>query len=164
MKQEIYYKEEVELAMISFYNNLTERDKRHFAAISTMQLPHGGKKYISSILNTNASTIYKGKAELRNNEDLMNRVRKEGGGRKPLEETLPELNNLFLNVLSDHTAGDPMNKDIIYTDLTREEIVSKMKENKVIISKKLVSKLLKQNGYVKRKIQKKSNKKCSISK
>ena len=155
MEKDTFYSEEIELAMIKFYNNLNERDRRHFSAVSAMQLPHGGKKYISSILNIDTRTIYEGKIELENNNIITDGIRKKGGGRKSLEETVPELNKVFLKVLKDHTAGDPMNKNIIYTDLTRKEIVLNMKKNNIDISKKLVSKLLKQNGYVKRKIQKK---------
>ena len=155
MEKGKFYSEEIESVMISFYNNLNERDRRHFSAVSTMQLPYGGKKYISSIFNIDTRTIYEGKIELENDKIVTNGIRKKGAGRKPLENTEPSVGEVFLKVLKDHTAGDPMNKKIVYTDLTRKEIVLKMKENKIKVSKKFVSKLSKQNGYVKRKIQKK---------
>jgi len=150
-----FYSEEIESAMISFYTNLNERDRRHFSSISTMQLPYGGKKYISSILKIDTRTIYEGKIEIENDKVVTNGIRKKGAGRKSLETIKPNVNKVFLSVLKDHTAGDPMNKKIVYTDLTRREIVLKMKESKITVSKKFVSKLLKKHGYVKRKIQKK---------
>lgn len=150
-----YYSEEIESAMINFYNNLNERDRRHFSALSAMQLPHGGKKYISSILNIDTRTIYEGKMEIVNDEIVTEGIRRKGAGRKPIEEVKPDVDEIFLNILKDHTAGDPMNEKIVYTDLTRKEIVLKMKENMIEVSKKFVSKLLKKHGYVKRKIQKK---------
>lgn len=53
-----------------------------------------------------------------------------------------------------HTAGDPQNEAIIWTDLSCTEIVKKMEESGEKIGRKLVKKLLKKHGYKKRKIQK----------
>lgn len=155
MEKEKFYSEEIETAMINFYSNLNERDRRHFSAISTMQLPHGGKNYISSMLNIDTRTIYEGKIEIKNDKVETEGIRKKGAGRRPLKAIRPDVDVVFLKVLKDHTAGDPMNKKIIYTDLTRKEIVLKMKTEGIDVSKKYVSKLLKKHGYVKRKIQKK---------
>ena len=141
--------------MKSFYNNLNERDRRHFSTISPMPLPYGGKKYISSLLKIDTRTIYEGKIEIENDQVVKDGIRNKGAGRKPLEATEPNIDEVFLNVLKDHTAGDPMNKKIVYTDLTRKEIVLKMNEKMIKVSKKFISKLLKKHGYVKRKIQKK---------
>lgn len=150
-----FYNEEVEAAMVSFYNNLNEKDRRHFSAISSMQLPYGGKGYISSILGIDKRTIFEGKTEIENDKVVTEGIRKKGAGRKSIEEMVPSIDNVFLKVLKNHTAGDPMNSKIIYTDLTRKEIIIKMKENKIKVSKNIVSNLLKKHGYVKRKIQKK---------
>lgn len=155
MEKEKFYGKEIEKAMKNFYNNLNERDKRHFSAISTMQLPYGGKKYISSILDIDTRTIYEGKIEIENQKVVSDSIRKSGAGRKPITEKYPHLDKDFLQVLKEHTAGDPMNVKIIWTDLTNLEIVKLMESNGVKISKKLVAKLLKKHGYVKRKIQKK---------
>lgn len=155
MESKKFYSNEVEAAMMVFYSNLNERDRRHFSAISTLQLPHGGKKYISSIFNIDMRTIYEGKTEIENDEVETNGIRKKGGGRKPLEKIVPDIDKVFIKVLKDHTAGDPMNKKIIYTDLTKKEISLKMESAGIKVSKKFISKLLKKHGYVKRKILKK---------
>jgi hypothetical protein len=149
------YDSQTEGAMKTFYNNLNERDKRHFAALSTMQLPHGGKEYISSLLGIDTRTIYEGKIEFLNNKIERDGIRKPGGGRKPIRNTYPKLDQVFLSVLKEHTAGDPMNENIIWTDLTRLEIVELLKNNGINVSKVVVADLLKKHGYVKRKIQKK---------
>jgi hypothetical protein len=155
MGKENFYNKETEATMIAFYNNLNERDRRHFSAVSAMQLPHGGKKYISSILSIDTRTIYEGSVELKGNQIVIEGIRKKGAGRKPIEVLYPNINSVFLEVLKNHTAGDPMNKKIIYTDLTNKEINAKMKLENIEVSKRVISKLLKKNGYVKRKIQKK---------
>jgi len=56
--------------------------------------------------------------------------------------------------LKTHTAGDPQNEKIIWTDLSCAAIVKRMKEAGEEIGRKLAKKLLKNNGYKKRRIQK----------
>ena len=61
----------------------------------------------------------------------------------------------FLEVLRDHTAGDPMREGVKWTDLTRREISQRLKERGTPAGKRVVKQLLKQHGYVKRKARKK---------
>ena len=150
-----FYNDETEKAMVEFYNDLNEKGRRYFSSISVMQLPHGGTEYIVNLLGVSQPTIYRGKQEILDDMNIGPRIRQEGGGRKPIRESYPKIDEVFLKVLKKHTAGDPMNKDIIWTDLTKIEIIALMAENGINISKKVVSDLFKTHGYVKRKIQKK---------
>ena len=59
-----------------------------------------------------------------------------------------------MEVLQTHTAGDPQNEEILWTDLSCTEIIKKLKELGEKIGRKPVKKLLKKHGYKKRKIQK----------
>ena len=63
-----------------------------------------------------------------------------------------ELN--FLEVLRDHTAGDPMRQEVKWTDLTRREISGLLAVRGTPAGKRVVKQLLKKHGYVKRKAQK----------
>ena len=65
----------------------------------------------------------------------------------------------YLTILKDHTAGDPMDEKIKWTDLTRAEISSFLKKKGFNVSRNIVKKLLKNHGYVKRKAVKKSDRK-----
>lgn len=150
-----FYNDETEIAMIKFYNSLNEKDKRYFSSISVMQLPQGGTEYIVNLLGVSQPTIYRGKKEILDEMNTGNRIRQEGAGRKPIRDIYPNIDKVFLKVLKEHTAGDPMNKNIIWTDLTKKEIISLMANEGIKISKKVVSDLLKTHNYVKRKIQKK---------
>jgi hypothetical protein len=49
-------------------------------------------------------------------------IRKSGGGRKRYDEQHPKIDEQFLNVLKEHTAGDPMDEKVVWTDLMPEEI------------------------------------------
>jgi hypothetical protein len=59
-----------------------------------------------------------------------------------------------LDVLRDHTAGDPMRQEVKWTDLTRREICGGLAERGTPAGKRVVKQLLKKHGYVKRKAQK----------
>lgn len=67
----------------SFYNNLNERQKRHFLGIEAKSLGHGGIKLVSTIFQADRDTVSRGLKELELAEELpTGRIRKEGGGRK----------------------------------------------------------------------------------
>jgi hypothetical protein len=66
----------------------------------------------------------------------------------------PLVKQNFLDVLRDHTAGDPMRQEVRWTDLTRRQISRRMAERGTPAGKRVVKQLLKQHGYVKRKAQK----------
>lgn len=60
----------------------------------------------------------------------------------------------FLDVLRDHTAGDPMREAVKWTDLTRREISRRLGERGTPAGRGVVKQLLKKHGYVKRKARK----------
>lgn len=60
------YGQDVEDEMIIFYDSLSEKDKRRYAAIEARKLPYGGKKYISDLLGCDAKTIQRGISDLEN--------------------------------------------------------------------------------------------------
>jgi hypothetical protein len=58
-------------------------------------------------------------------------------------------------VLEDHTAGDPMRGDVKWTNLSRGEIAARMGRLGTPVSRDVVSQLLRQHGYRRRKALKK---------
>jgi hypothetical protein len=84
------------------------------------------------------------------------RIRKTGGGRHSYEEKWgPELDEKFLDVLRDHTAGDPMDEKVRWTNLTIAQIIAALHhDHKIQVSKTVVRKLLKKHDYRRRKAQK----------
>ena len=67
---ERFYKKTIEESMKNFYDSLSEKDKRRYAAIEALKLPHGGKKYIADVLDCDFKTIQQGLAELNSEEEL----------------------------------------------------------------------------------------------
>ena len=134
------------------YSQLSEREKRSYAAVEALKLPRGGKSYISNLIGCSRTTILRGIEELKKPEiKPKNRIRKTGGGRKPTIETIENINEIFLKVIEDHIAGDPMNGKIRWTNLSHKKIAAKMKKEKINISVTVVKKLLKKHGFTKRK-------------
>ena len=60
----------------------------------------------------------------------------------------------FLHVLRDYTAGDPMRDDIRWTNLTLAEIAQRLKDAGTPVSVTVVKQLLRKHRYVQRKAQK----------
>ena len=93
---------------------------------------------------------------LKKNE-LLNpgQIRHEGGGRKQAIQKHTHIDEIFLKVIAEHVAGDPMNEKIRWVKLTRAEISEKMKPFGIKVSRHIVKKLLKKHNFVKRKMQRK---------
>ena len=149
------YTETMIETMQKFYATLSEKHKRLYVASEAIKFGYGGESYISSILNCGISTIREGKKDLQNQELLNSaRIRRIGGGKKKRLSQEPELETIFLEILKDHTAGDPMNPEIRWTNLNivgiQEKFASKDKE----VGVKIIKQLLKKHGYKKRKAKK----------
>jgi transposase len=152
------YTHDIEIQMQVLYHRLSERSRRLYAGIEALKFPHGGISYISRLFKCSRSTILRGIDELAKKNVLeVNRNRRVGGGRTPVldkKENI-DLNNIFLTILKEHTAGSPVDDKVKWTDLTCKEISILLEEKDFNVGEKIVRKLLKKNGYVKRKVSKK---------
>ncbi len=176
--------------MINHYNRLSEKDRRHYAALEAMKLGHGGITYIANLFSCSRSTIYKGMEEIERESlrqmfsddtfrkyrnaisvstvntacysnihsgitpfTFSNRIRNKGGGRKRIIDTTPNIDQVFLTVLKDYTAGSSVN-NTKWTNLAPKEIAEYMAERGIVVSTNVVRQLLEKHGYVKRKMKK----------
>ena len=137
------YSPEIETQILNFYNSLSEKDRRRYAAIEATKLGYGGVTYIRSILQCDDRTITRGLQEL--NSELSNedsRIRQAGAGRKLILDTKEGLENAFLEVIKDHTAGSPMDETIKWTNLSRPEISENLIKKGYAVSVTVVDQLL----------------------
>jgi len=142
--------------MVAFYESLSEKDRRRYAAVEAQKLGHGGITYISELFGCEENTIRKGLAELSDEQKLAQPgQRAPGGGRKSKLESIENIDGVFLEILKDHTAGDPMDAKVKWTNLSKGEIAERMKQKGIDVSRNIIKKLFKKHGYVKRKAQKK---------
>ena len=77
------YNAEVEHSMRMFYDSLSEKDRRRYAAIEVAKLGHGGTEYVANLLGCDPKTIRQDRQDLdRLPDGLDERVRKKGAGRR----------------------------------------------------------------------------------
>ena len=81
------YNKETELLILLHYSHLSERERRHYAAIEAVKLGRKDTSYISKLLGISRTTIIEGRKELEllahsGEQLLVKRQRKVGGGRK----------------------------------------------------------------------------------
>ena len=73
------YSAEVERKMQRFFEWLSEKDRRRYAAVEATKLGHGGVEYIATALGCDPKTIRRGLSELEGEAELeTGRTRKRG--------------------------------------------------------------------------------------
>ena len=74
-----HYGTDIERAMKRFFDSLSEKDRRRYAAVEAAKLGHGGIEYLAELLGCDPKTIRRGREELEQPEDpAAGRVRKKG--------------------------------------------------------------------------------------
>ena len=76
------------------------------------------------------------------------------GGRRCYLDSEPELIDAFVTVIDTHTAGDPMQEGVLWTNLTRGEIAAGLADEGFEVSVTVVDHLLEEFGMGQRKPQK----------
>lgn len=142
--------------MKTFYQTLSEKDRRRYAAVEALKLGHGGQKYICDVLGCDPATVKRGEEELHNQEAEAHpdRIRKPGGGRKKTMGKMKNADELFFAILTYHTAGSPMDEQIKWTNLRIKDISKAFLERGYTVSPYVVKQFLKKHHFVKRKMQK----------
>ena len=171
------YSPELEAAMRHFYTGLNEKERRLYAGLEALKFGRGGKVYIAQLFGCSRNTVSKGAIEAsglsgrevhtqiaEEKKPKKPQIRKAGGGRHSCEKKLgPELDDKFLNVLREHTAGDPMDGKVRWTNLTIAQIIAMLyQDHKILVSKTVIQKLLKKHGYRRRQAQKREAMKAKI--
>ncbi len=142
--------------MQKVFDRLSEKDKRVYAGIEALKFPYGGISYIAQLFSCSRNTIQRGINDLNETVTILKkRDRKAGGGRKQVIKKQTDINDVFLSILKEHTAGDPMDETKKWTNLTCAKIGSLLAVEDFKVSRNIVRKLLKKNDYVKRKALKK---------
>ena len=78
------YDETTERQMRGFYETLSEKDRRRYAAVEASKLGYGGTVYIADLFGCNPDTIRQGRADVEElpEDAAADRVRKKGGPQK----------------------------------------------------------------------------------
>lgn len=147
------YTQEIEEKMTMYYNSLSEKERRRYAAIEADKLGYGGISYMVRLLGCRPETIKRGQKDLNNPTIISeNRIRAIGAGRKKCLETIEGINEAFLRVIDRHVAGSPMNESERWTHLTRQQIADLLKkEEEIEVSVTVIDQLLDKYNFRRRK-------------
>lgn len=149
------YSEETEEQMKLFYEKLSEKEKRRYAALEAEKLGHGGQRYICRLLGCSPTTLRVGRAEWQQGLLTPEKgIRRPGGGRKKIRDKIAGIDEVFLQIVEEQTAGSPINEEVKWTNMGVRGISRAFKEKGYEVSDYVVKQLLKKHKYVKRKMQK----------
>lgn len=82
--------DELPAAIALFYGLLDEQQRRLYAGLESLQHGHGGDRRMSELLGLDVATVARGRRELAVGQVLPDRIRRAGGGRKPVEKKRPK--------------------------------------------------------------------------
>jgi hypothetical protein len=142
------YNEEIEEQMKNLYQSLSEKDQRRYAAIEAKKLGYGGIRYICRVFACDPSSVTRGLRELGMPlTPRARRIREAGGGRKPMLEIMPKLDDAFLDIMTPHTAGSPMDETVKWSNLSRAKIAEELASKGFAVSVTVVDQLLAKHDF-----------------
>ena len=126
---------------------LDERQRRLFAAAEARAAGRGGIAAVSRVTGVAASTIGRGLKDLDAPPgSMLDRVRRPGGGRKPLIETNPSLLTDLNGLIEPGARGDPMSP-LRWTCKSLRRLAGELRELGHKISHTVVGELLKAQKF-----------------
>jgi hypothetical protein len=78
--------DELKAATILVYSSLNEKQRRLCAGLESLRIGYGGDRKIANLLGMNVHTVAKGRKELLSEDLDLDRIRRPGGGRKPVKK------------------------------------------------------------------------------
>jgi hypothetical protein len=145
------YEPEIEAQMKNLYQALSEKDQRRYAAIEAKKLGYGGISYICRLFACDPSRVKHGLRELETPlKPKDKRIRKAGGGRKRMMDMLPKLAATFLEIMTPHTAGSPMDETIKWSNLSRDKIADELADKGFAVSVIVVDQRLTEHDFRRR--------------
>jgi len=131
----------------SLSGHLDERGRRVFAATEASAAGYGGIAAVSRATGIAASTIGRGLKELNEAAALtLDRIRRPGGGRKPLITMDPTLLSDLLALIEPSERGDPMSP-LRWTCKSLRRLASELSARGHQVSRTVIGELLKQQKF-----------------
>ena len=139
---------------------LNEHQRRIFLAAEAIAYGFGGVKEVSRISLVHANTIYAGIRELNDPERIITehvnngtRIRREGGGRKPITDTQPGILKALERLVEPYSYGDP-ERPLLYTSKSLRKLAEELRHEGYEVSHVTVAELLVKASYSRQQNQK----------
>lgn len=132
-------------------SQLNERSRRQWAASESLAIGRGGIAAVSKATGIARSTINIGIREIdyqrkHPKAKIRNRVRRPGGGRKPITTVDPRIQKLLERLVAPSTRGHPMSH-LRWTSKSTRNLSTELKRLHHHASDRTVARLLKVSGY-----------------
>jgi transposase len=130
---------------------MDERLKRHWAACEALALGYGGVSEVARATGLSRGTIRKGIAEIQGTmpeltREIEGRVRRSGGGRRPLADSDETLLADLEALLAEATRGDPVSP-LLWTNRSTRSLAAALREQGHQVSHMTVDRLLRELDY-----------------
>ena len=128
---------------------LDERGRRVWAAAEANALPRGGVSLVAEATGLSRSTIHAGLRELKSGRDkaaVSGRIRRAGGGRKPLTFHQPDLLKALEQLVEPLARGDP-ESFLRWSSKSTRHLAQELQRQGYSIGDRKVAGLLHQMGY-----------------
>jgi hypothetical protein len=125
---------------------LNERQRRLWAAAEARAIGPGGVPAVFRATGIAESTIRRGLADLVEGPLPDGRTRREGGGRKSIQENVPGIEAALEALVAPQTAGDPMSL-LKWTSKSVRSLAKELTTQGFPVNFRTVAKLLRQMGY-----------------
>lgn len=81
---------ELKASILLFYSLLDEQQRRLYAGLESLKLGRGGDRQLADFLDLDPHTVARGRQQLLAQDVEVDRARRSGGGRKPVEKKRPK--------------------------------------------------------------------------
>lgn len=81
--------DELKAAIVLFFCLLGEQQRRLFAGLESLKWGYGGDRKVARLLGLDEETVARGRRQLLDRDVELDRARRPGGGRKPVEKKRP---------------------------------------------------------------------------
>jgi len=131
---------------IKIFHTLNESQKRWCAAQKATEIGYGGITKVKALTSMSRTTITKGIRELRDQEQLEKKIRKEGAGRKKITNINENIVRELELIMNENTAGDPMSA-LKWTCKSTRNISDELNKKGIKVSYRTVYNLLSEADY-----------------
>ena len=126
---------------------LDEKQRRLLAAVEAKLLGPERAAEVAALVHLSPRTVRAGLRELADPGSIEpERIRRPGGGRKPLTELHPELRDALAQLVAPATRGDP-ESPLCWTNKSSRDLADALQSQGHAISDRTVAKLLHEMGY-----------------
>jgi transposase len=139
--------EGLELKFNALAGDLDERGRRRWAATEAIALGYGGITAVANATGLSRHTIHKGIRELECSDPLPStRQRRQGGGRRPLEEHQPDLIEAIDRLVEPTERGDPQTP-LRWTCKSLRNLQATLRDQGIQVGRTKIANVLRSLGY-----------------